>query len=231
MRQALAGGQRVTGARQLGREIRGGNSNAGAGVGDVVRQLLRLVHGVDGHHHGIGPQNGKVRNDQLRAVLHVEHHAVPLFHAQVLQVGRQSFGFVHQLGIAEHPPKENEGRFVGVTPGAGFQVVPQGRLGQGDGQWQPLRPKAVVRALDHGAGWGRQAGNGVHGVFFLQGGRKPGLHLLHAKDKRARTHHKVALSPPRRTTNPDLWSNPRQALKRPPAYLSGTNNACNGCRA
>ena len=48
-------------------------------------QLFHAVHGVDGHYHGIESQNSKVRDDQLRTVLHIQHHSIALLHAHLAQ--------------------------------------------------------------------------------------------------------------------------------------------------
>ena len=101
--QTLSRGQLVAGLGQLCAQIGGGDGHTRIGVGDVVFELLGTVHGIDRHHHRIGPQNRKMGHHQLWAVLHVEHHPIPFFHPQVLQVGRQLFGLVHQLPVTHAP--------------------------------------------------------------------------------------------------------------------------------
>ena len=92
VRQPLARGQRVAGLGQFGRQVAGGDRDLGVGVGDVVLELLGPVHRVDRHHHGIGAQDREVRDHQLRAVLHVQHHAVAALHAQRMQRAGQPLG-------------------------------------------------------------------------------------------------------------------------------------------
>ena len=87
-------------------------------------EFLGPVHRVDRHHHRIGAQNAEMRDHQLRAVLHQQHHAVAGPHAQALQVGSKSFGLRHQLRVVGLPAKEVNRSFAGIAPRAGGQVVP-----------------------------------------------------------------------------------------------------------
>ena len=80
--QLVRGGQRIAGTGQFIGQVRRGDGNPGVRVRDVVLELFGPVHGVNRHHHRIGPQNGKVGNDQLRAVLHAQHNPVALFDPQ-----------------------------------------------------------------------------------------------------------------------------------------------------
>ena len=90
------GGQALAQQRaHLGKQILRRNNGARTGVAHVVAQFLAQVHRVDGHHHRIGAQDGIEADDELRAVLHVEQHAVALAHtAHLLQVGGEALGFV-----------------------------------------------------------------------------------------------------------------------------------------
>ena len=56
----------------------------GLRVLDVMAQLLGAVHRIHRHHHRVGAQDGVVGDDELRAVLQVEEHAVALLHAAAL---------------------------------------------------------------------------------------------------------------------------------------------------
>ena len=78
VRQALARRQRIAGLGDLGRQVAGGDGDLGVRVGDVVLELLGAVHRVDRNHHRVGAQDREMRDHQLRAVLHVQHHAVAL---------------------------------------------------------------------------------------------------------------------------------------------------------
>jgi hypothetical protein len=132
---------------QLGRQVAGGDGDLGVGVGDVVLELFGPVHRVDRHHHRVGAQNGKVRHHQLRAVLHAQHHAVALLHAQLRQPPcGQALGALGQRTVAQRTAKEHQRRLVGIAPGADGQVVPQRGGGQGDGMGQPAGPELEVRA-------------------------------------------------------------------------------------
>ena len=101
VRQAAARWQGVAGLRHVCGQVGGDQGHPRVRVGDVVLQLVRAIHGVDRHHHGIGPQNGKVRHHQLRAVLHVQQHPVPAPHPQAMQMRRQSLDLVHQSVVAQ----------------------------------------------------------------------------------------------------------------------------------
>jgi len=146
VRQALARGQCIAGLGHLGGQVTGGDGDLGIGVGDVVLELLGPVHGVDRHHHGVGPQDGEVRHHQLRAVLHAQHHAVAALHPQLRQPGRQALRALHQLPIARCRPKKNQRRLVRVAARVGGQVVPQRGGGQRDGMGKAAGPELVVRA-------------------------------------------------------------------------------------
>ena len=99
--QALTGWQLVARIGQLRRQVGGGDRHFGIGVGDVVFELFSAVHRVDRHHHGVGAQNPEMRDHQLRAVLHVEHHAVALLHPQTLQMRSDRFSPGFELGIGD----------------------------------------------------------------------------------------------------------------------------------
>src|SRR3546814_1045219 len=49
-----------------------------------MAQLLDIAHRVDRHHHGGQPLDGIEGDDELRAVLHVQQHAVGAFYAAAL---------------------------------------------------------------------------------------------------------------------------------------------------
>jgi len=69
---------------------------------DVVAQLLRPVHRVDRHDHRIGAQDGVVGDEELRAVLQIEEHAVASGDAAaLLQKTGERIGFALHLRVAE----------------------------------------------------------------------------------------------------------------------------------
>ena len=91
VRQALGWWQCITGLNPFSRQVARGDGDLGVGIGDVVPEFFGPVHRVDGHHHRVGPQNGKVRHHELRAVLHAQRHAIAPFHAQSRQMGGKAF--------------------------------------------------------------------------------------------------------------------------------------------
>ena len=52
-----------------------------SGVDDVVLQLLGTVHRVHRHDDSIRAQDAEVRDDELRAVLHVQQDAIAFANA------------------------------------------------------------------------------------------------------------------------------------------------------
>jgi hypothetical protein len=68
--------------------------------------------GLTGTTTALARRMAKVRDHQLRAVLHVHHHAVTLLHAQRRQARRQPLGLVQERGIAEDPAEEHDGGLV-----------------------------------------------------------------------------------------------------------------------
>ena len=142
--QALLGRQSRAGLRQLRRQIGRSDRHFRVRVGDVVLELFGPVHRVDRHHHSIDAQNGKVCDHQLRAVLHVQHHAVPSLHAQGFELTRQLFGAGHQLAVSPDPAHEHECSFFRVTQGADGQIHPQGGGGRSDPGGQTSRPYSSV---------------------------------------------------------------------------------------
>ena len=48
-------------------------------------EFLHAIHWIHWHHHGIQTQNSKMRDDQLGAVLHVQHHPVALLNPHFLE--------------------------------------------------------------------------------------------------------------------------------------------------
>ena len=91
--------QFITSFGQIMRQICRGDGNACIGVGDVVLELFRTVHWVDWDNDCIGAQDRKMRNHQLRAVLHVEHNAIAFLHAHTLQIRCQSLCLVTQISV------------------------------------------------------------------------------------------------------------------------------------
>ena len=158
MQQLLIGRQGIAGCGQLRGEICGGDGHAGVWIRDVVLELFHPVHGIDGHDHGIEPQNGKVRDHQLRTVLHVEHNPVALMHTELGQVTGQSLGLLKQLRIRPSLPHVDQGFFVWKTLSADLQIDPQRSDGGRNGSRQPFRPKRSVSG--HARNSGGMGSNG-----------------------------------------------------------------------
>ncbi len=68
--QPLRRFQRGAGSGELSCQVGAGDGHLDIRVGDVVLEFLGPVHRIDRNHHGVGAQDGKVRDHQLRAVLH-----------------------------------------------------------------------------------------------------------------------------------------------------------------
>ena len=115
----------VHGLQQLTSQVRCGNGHTGLRVCQVMPQFVHPVHGVDGHHHRIGPQNAKVRHHPLGAVLHQQHHPVVGLHPPGLQPGGHPLGPLQHLAVSQGAAQKHRGQFVGVAAGAHLQVVPQ----------------------------------------------------------------------------------------------------------
>ena len=118
--------KRCTGLCQFRRQIGRSHGQPDACIGDVVLQLLRTVHRVDGYHHGIGTQDGKVGHHQLRQVLHEQDDAIAALHTGSMQTGCQSLSAIGQFTVADRAAKELQRHLVRIAARAGFKVVPQG---------------------------------------------------------------------------------------------------------
>ena len=146
VRQALGWWQCITGVNPFSCQVARGDGDLGVGIGDVVLEFFGPVHRVDGHYHSVGPQNGKVRHHELRAVLHAQRHAIAPFHAQSRQIGGKAFSALLELTISQRTTKENQRHLVRITLGADGQVVPQRGGWNSDGMGQTTGPELVVRA-------------------------------------------------------------------------------------
>ncbi len=125
------------------------HDHAGVGVGDVVRELVAAVHRVDRHHHRVGAQDGVVADDELRAVLRVEQHAVAAAHAaDVLQVAGERLGRAQQLGIGERRAVVVDRALVRIAARAHFEVVIQAGARHRQRFRHSRRPVGVV-AREH----------------------------------------------------------------------------------
>ena len=143
---------------QIGAADRG----LGVGVGDVVAELVSPVHRVDRHHHRVGAQDAVEGGRVLRAVLHVQRHAVARLDADALQPAGNRLGLRAQLGVAQALAEEDVGRLVRIAPGGDIEVEPQ--RGGRDAQLarQALGPMGMMGAVDgHGLSSGFRTASGV----------------------------------------------------------------------
>ena len=147
VRQPLARAQLGAGLGPLASQVAGGDGNAGVWVGDVVLELLGPVHRVYRHHHGVGAQDGEMRDHQLRAVLHAQRDAVALLDTQRLQARGQCQRLLQQFGVAQAVAKELQRGLVGEALGADRQVVPQRGGHRRQGVRNPLGPESVMRLM------------------------------------------------------------------------------------
>ncbi len=145
--QALLGRQLIVGLLGAHGQIRAADRHAGLRVGDVVLEFLGPVHRVDRHDHGIRAQDRVVRNDELRAILHIQQHPVALLHAGLLlQPARHGAGLGFQRPEGDGVAEIADGRLVGVAMGGDHQVVPERGLRQHDLGRHALGPELEMRA-------------------------------------------------------------------------------------
>jgi len=153
---ALRFGQLDVGGRHIGGEIRAADDRGGAGIGNVVLELLGPVHRVDRHHHRIGAQDAVVRSDELRAVLHVQQHALTLLHARhLLQPAGHGQRVVMQLAVGGVATVEEDRVLVRIASRRHFQVEPQARLRRADVVRQAPGPELEVRSCHAMSPWNR----------------------------------------------------------------------------
>ena len=111
---------------QLRIDLLADDGGSGAGIVNVMAQFLGEVHRVHRHHHRIGAQDGVIGDDELRAVLHQQQHAVAAAHAAALpQIAGQSLGLAPCLGIRKRRIVEHRERLVGIAPRRHLEVVVQ----------------------------------------------------------------------------------------------------------
>ena len=80
-----------------------------------MAQLLGAVHGVHRHHHRIGAQDRVIRDDELRAVLQVQEHAVALRDtAALLQEPGERIRLALELGVGDGRAVEIDGHALRV---------------------------------------------------------------------------------------------------------------------
>jgi len=142
--QALIGRQGLAGLGQLGGQVRCGDGHSRVWIGDVVLELLGTVHGVDGNHHRVDPQNRKVGDHPLRAVLHVQNHTITRLHAQLAQLTGQLLGTGLELLVGPDPTHEDQCGFIWIAQGTDGQIHPQGRGGGRDLGGQARRPDSSM---------------------------------------------------------------------------------------
>ncbi|MCY1238276.1 hypothetical protein D9M72_510040 [compost metagenome] len=126
-----------------------------------VLELLAHQHGVDRHEDCVGPQDGEVGSDELRAILAEDEHAVSGRHlTHTLQVASHGFGLGQQLGIAHGLAEELHRGLGGVTAGRGLEVAEQAGLGdvglarQAATGARRVDAQGAAGALDHAGGRG-----------------------------------------------------------------------------
>ena len=163
VRQPFARRQLGVGFDQFRGKVGRGDGDFGIRVGDVVLEFFGAVHGVHGHHHGIGPQDREVRNHPLRAVLQIKQHPVALSNAQAVQRGGQPLGLLQHFGVTEHPVKKHQRGLVGKTQRTDRQVVPQRCGWRRDAARQAFGPDLAMQVGTLGVGpeavgWAGRAG-------------------------------------------------------------------------
>ena len=105
--------------------------NIRARVFGVMDQFRVSAHGVDGDHGSVGPQDGIVSDDELRAVLHVQQHPIPAFHASAfLQIPGQRLHLRVQVRIGQGMAVIDDRGLVRGAGGGVDQVLGQRLFGQ-----------------------------------------------------------------------------------------------------
>jgi hypothetical protein len=88
------------------------------------RNFLREIHWIERHDDRIGAQDAVIGDHELRAVLHVEEHAIALAHtAAPLEIARDPLRFVVNLGKADRRVVIDETGFGRIAPCGYLEVV------------------------------------------------------------------------------------------------------------
>src|SRR5260370_39380784 len=99
-------------------EVAGRNSDVGLCIEKIMAQLLRAIHRVDRHHHGIGTRYRIMRNNQLRAILHNDEYTIPAFNAEGREACAETFGGGQKSSVLGWTIKEVQRKSVGIPPAA-----------------------------------------------------------------------------------------------------------------
>jgi hypothetical protein len=138
------------------------HDGGGPRVGDVVAQLFGEIHRIDRHHDGVRAQDRVIGQHELRAVLHVEQHAVAVLHAAMdLQPACQALGLVKERGVGKGAVVKDRQRFVRIAPRRDGQVVEQVRLRNGEVMRQALGPGGEMGHW-HGGALRERMDSGAH---------------------------------------------------------------------
>jgi hypothetical protein len=129
------------------RQVGAADHDLRARVGDVVLELLRLVHRVDGNDDGVGAEHGVERGRELRAVLHEESDPVARLHPRVLQPSGERLGLLAQCPVAERPAEEEVCGALRIAGGGDLEVEPERRRRSDEGARQALGPDGEMRPV------------------------------------------------------------------------------------
>ena len=136
-----------------GQQFLGDDGQAGAAVVGVVAQLGGGGHRAHRHHHAACAVDGIAGNDELRAVLALQQHALARCQLQaLLHKTGQRIHLGQQLGIAGAGARINDGGLVRVALGRGAQVVVQGDAGYAQITRDPFGPVKGQRRACGGRG-------------------------------------------------------------------------------
>ena len=144
---ALAFGQRCVGGVDDRRQVGAADHDLGAGIGDVVLELLGAVHRVDRHHDRVRAQDRVQRDRKLRAVLHEDGDPVAGLDARFLQPAGQRDGVVAHLPVGQGATEEEIRGAVGEARRRDLEVEPERRLRRDHCAGQPPRPDREVRPV------------------------------------------------------------------------------------
>ena len=105
----------------LAEERREADHDAGSSVGQLMLQLGLDIKRTGWHHHRASPQPAVVGDHHLWTVRQQQRNAVTLLHAEREQDVGEAVGQHVELGVAERPSEEADGRPTRIASGGGRQ--------------------------------------------------------------------------------------------------------------
>lgn len=117
-----------------------------AAVAQIVVEFVGGAHRIGRYHHRAAAHDRMEGDDELRAVLAHQQHALARPHAAMaMQMAGQRLGLVAQLGVRQLAAAEDDRRLVGIALGLHRQVVAQRDARYANAMRQAARPAAEPR--------------------------------------------------------------------------------------